>query len=204
MKHFYSYIFNFLFCSLMMLACSLPENKIAHSNQPLSDIKIQSRQEYLETAYSVSKGNCHVSVTTNFPESVNKDVARLRHQNCKNEDLLSNLLGLILKEIAKGNNGALPFNDFSMGRLVEYPSLSHQLTTFAINSDKWDSKKGRPRSGHATYFATQALNEILPSSWIFGVLSPYWKHPTVPSTEKVLVDPVSKLPFDCQFGIMPK
>ncbi|MBI2522658.1 MAG: hypothetical protein HYV97_19715 [Bdellovibrio sp.] len=187
---------------LLMLSCTHQVPNPPKEERPVLAVQIEIKKEYLETVYSAQENECRVSVTTHFPESVNKDVARLRHNRC-NEISIAKMLQEILLKISSAYQGGLPFKSFSMGRLQEYPAFSKQLMAFAANSKNWNDKKGLPIKGHLNNFVTEALNELLPSMWMVKILSPYWKSIKISGVEKVLVDPVAKLPFDCQFWITP-
>ncbi len=187
----------------LLFSCAHQNPARTTDSKQASAVNVEIKTEYLEKTYSTQQNECRVSVTTHLPESPNKDVARLRHYNC-DETLIEKFLERILFSMASNNNGVLPFDSLSMGRLVEYPEFSKQLMTFASHSKHWDAKKGRAKKGHPNNFSTDALNQLLPSMWIVKILHPYWKNIKIPGVEKVLVDPVSKLPFDCQFWLSSK
>ncbi|HAZ14581.1 MAG: hypothetical protein A2X86_00900 [Bdellovibrionales bacterium GWA2_49_15] len=186
---------------ILLLSCAHQSAIGSKLEAPAPAVKIESKKEYLETTYSAQQGECRVSVTTYFAESVNKDTARLRPMNCSDETVVAKLFQQILSTVSSGHHGRLPFSGLSMGRLVEYPSFSQALKTLASESREWNLKKGAPVKGHENNFATQALNELLPSMWVEKILRPYWEKLKIPGVEKVLIDPASKLPFDCQFWI---
>ncbi len=184
-------------------SCSHDRANEVPSPRPIES-KVEIKTDSFGANYSLTQGECRVSVGIYPPESVNKNVASLRQQGCHDEALVSKQLEQILLKLASDFKGNLPFHSLSLGRLEEYPSFSQALKAFANDSPDWNIKKGKPIKGNENNFVTAALNQLRPSLWVTKILKPYWKDLRIPWVEKVLVDPVSKLPFDCQLWISAK
>lgn len=69
---------------------------------------------------------------------------------------MHNMLGAALAQAGQ-EQPAKVFPSLFLGRLVDYPWISHNLAAFAATDSRWDAHKGRPVSGHFNGYVRAVL-----------------------------------------------
>ena len=82
-----------------------------------------------------------------------------------------------------------------IGRLVDYPWLSEGLARAAVRSGRWDFQRGRPRDEALHRFVVRVLSDRGLLGALADALDRQGLSVVGVSAEKVLVVPVSELPF---------
>jgi hypothetical protein len=148
-----------------------------------------------ETVYALEDDS--LSLTT-YDTEINRHVLRLRS---KSELPLKEQVGIIsriLKKVPKERR----FRTFFIGRLIYAfgadRTLSERLSLAASQSPLWDKEKGRPRSGHENKFVKEIANQAMIYPELKEMFARHGYEIQVASVEKVLIDPQTKLPYDCQ------
>ena len=158
-------------------------------------IIVQHKDDVKQTVYS-SEDNS-LSITT-YDTEINEHILRLRSKSNLPLKVQVKIISKILNKVPKERQ----FRTFFIGRLLNAfgtdKTLSERLSLAASQSPLWDKEKGRPRSGHEN----QCIKEIANQTMIYPELREMFaKHGyeiQVSSVEKVLIDPQTKLPYDCQ------
>jgi len=147
-----------------------------------------------ETVYSLEDRS--LSLTT-YDTEINKHILRLRS---KSELPLKEQVGIIsriLKKMPKERK----FRTFFIGRLLNAfgadKTLSERLSLAASESPLWDMAKGRPRSGHENRGVKEIANQAMIYPELQEMFAKHGYEIQVSSVEKVLIDPQTKLPYDC-------
>jgi hypothetical protein len=157
-------------------------------------IIVLHKEDVKETVYS-SEDNS-ISLTT-YETEINKHILRLRS---KSELPLKEQVGIIsriLNKVPKKRK----FRTFFIGRLIHVfgadRTLSERLSLAASQSPLWDKEKGRPRSGHENKFVKEIANQAMIYPELQEMFAQHGYEIQVASVEKVLIDPQTKLPYDC-------
>ena len=157
-------------------------------------IIVQHNKDTKQTIYSVEDNS--LSLTT-YDTEINEHVLRLRSKSDLPLKVQVKIIFKILKKVPKERQ----FRTFFIGRLLNAfgtdKTLSERLSLAASKSPLWDKERGRPRSGHEN----QCVKEIANQTMIYPELrETFAKHGyeiEVSGVEKVLIDPETKLPYDC-------
>jgi len=147
-----------------------------------------------ETVYALEDNS--LSLTT-YDTELNKDILHLRSNSELPLKKQIGIISIILKKVPKERR----FRTFFIGRLIDAfgadQTLSERLSLAAGESPLWDQAKGRPRTGHEN----QCVKEIANQAMIYPELKEMFSHHgyeiKVSAVEKVLIDPQTKLPYDC-------
>jgi len=157
-------------------------------------IIVQYNSDVKETIYSLEDRS--LSLTT-YETELNEEILRLRSKSelplKEQVEIISRILNKLPKE--------RKFRTFFIGRLLNAlgadKTLSERLSLAAGQSPLWDQVKGRPQSGHEN----QCVKEIANQAMIYPELKEMFvRHGyeiEVSSVEKVLINPQTKLPYDC-------
>jgi hypothetical protein len=173
-------------CALVLvLAVILPKGpKIVILHKP--DVK--------ETIYSLED---HSLSLTTYETEINRYILRLRS---KSELPLKEQVAIIsgiLKKLPKGRQ----FRTFFIGRLIYAfgadRTLSERLSLAASESPLWDKEKGCPRSGHENQCVKEIANQAMIYPELKEMFAKHGYEIEVASVEKVLINPQTKLPYDC-------
>jgi hypothetical protein len=147
-----------------------------------------------ETIYSLADKS--ISLTTYDTEG-NEDILRLRsHSTLPLKEQVAILSG-ILKKIPK----ARKLRAFSVGRLIEAfgadRTMSERLKLAASRSPLWEQAKGDPRIGHENKFVKEIANQAMIYPELKELFARHGYKIEISTVEKVLIDPQSRLPYDC-------
>ena len=169
----------------LVFAVLLPKGpKIIVLNKP--DVK--------ETVYSLEDNS--ISLTT-YETELNEDILRLRSSSELPLKEQVGIISKILKKVSKGRR----FRTFFIGRLINAfgadRTLSERLSLAASQSPLWDKEKGRPRSGHENKFVKEIANQAMIYPELREMFAKHGYEIQVSCVEKVLIDPQTKLPYDC-------
>jgi hypothetical protein len=147
-----------------------------------------------ETIYTLEDNS--ISLTT-YETELNKDILRLRS---KSELPLKEQVGIISRILNKMPKERR-FRTFFIGRLIHVfgadRTLSERLSLAAGESPLWDKEKGRPRSGHENKCVKEIANQAMIYPELKEMFAQHGYEIQVASVEKVLIDPQTKLPYDC-------
>jgi hypothetical protein len=157
-------------------------------------IVVLHKDDFKETAYALEDRS--LSLTT-YDTELNKDILHLRSNSELPLKEQVGIISTILNKVPKERQ----FSTFFVGRLMNAfgadRTLSERLSSAASQSPLWDAEKGRPHTGHEN----QCVKEIANQAMIYPELKEMFaKHGykiQVSSVEKVLIDPQTKLPYDC-------
>ena len=157
-------------------------------------ITVLHNTELKEIVYSVEDNS--ISLTT-YETELNKDILRLRS---KSELPLKEQVAIISKIFNK-----LPkeqkFRTFFIGRLIDAfgadRTLSERLSLAASQSPLWDKEKGRPRAGYENKLVKEIANQAMIYPELKEMFAQHGYEVQIVSIEKVLIDPQTKLPYDC-------
>jgi hypothetical protein len=157
-------------------------------------IIIRQDSDLKQTLYSLEDNS--LSLTT-YETELNKDILRLRS---KSELPLKEQVGIIskiLKKVPKERR----FRTFFIGRLIDAfgtdRTMSARLSLAASQSPLWDKEKGRPRTGHENQCVKEIANQAMIYPELKEMFARHGYEIQVVSVEKVLIDPQTKLPYDC-------
>ena len=147
-----------------------------------------------ETIYTLEDNS--ISLTTCETE-LNKNILHLRSQSELPLKEQVAIISRILKKLPKERR----FHTFFIGRLLNAfgadRTLSERLSLAASQSALWDKEKGRPRSGHANQCVKEIANQAMIYPELREMFAKHGYEIEVSSVEKVLIDPQTKLPYDC-------
>jgi len=147
-----------------------------------------------ETVYALEDKS--LSLTT-YDTEINKDILHLRsHSELPLKEQVG-IISRILNKIPKERQ----FSTFFVGRLIDAfgadRTLSERLSLAASQSPLWDKEKGRPRSGHENTGVKEIANQATIYPELKEMFARHGYEIRVSSVEKVLIDPKTKLPYDC-------
>lgn len=159
------------------------------------EIVILHRPNVKETVYTLQDNS--LSLTT-YDTELNRHVLRLRSKSDLPLKVQVKIISKILKEVPKERQ----FRTFFIGRLLHAfgadRTLSERLSLAASTSPLWDKEKGRPRSGHENNCVKEIANQVMIYPELREMFAKHGYEIQVSSVEKVLIDPRTKLPYDCQ------
>jgi hypothetical protein len=93
------------------------------------------------------------------------------------------------------------FRTFFAGRLIEAfgadRTMSERLSLAASKSPLWDQAKGDPRIGSENKFVKEIANQAMIYPELKEMFARHGYEIQVSNVEKVLIDPQTKLPYDC-------
>jgi len=147
-----------------------------------------------ETVYALEDKS--LSLTT-YDTEINKDILHLRsHSELPLKEQVG-IISTILKQLPKERQ----FSTFFVGRLIHAfgadRTLSERLSLAASQSPLWDKEKGRPLSGHENTGVKEIANQATIYPELKEMFARHGYEIRVSSVEKVLIDPKTKLPYDC-------
>jgi hypothetical protein len=147
-----------------------------------------------ETTYVLEDKS--LSLTT-YDTAGNEHILRLRSNSKLPLKGQVAILSKILKKLPKEHT----FSSFSIGRLIEAfgadRTMSERLAVAASQSPLWDQAKGDPRVGSANKFVKEIANQARIYPELKEMFARHGYEIEVSSVEKVLIDPQTKLPYDC-------
>jgi hypothetical protein len=158
-------------------------------------IVILHKPDTKQTVYSVEDNS--ISLTT-YETEINRHVLRLRSKSDLPLKVQVKIISKILKEVPKERQ----FRTFFIGRLLNAfgadRTMSERLSLAASQSPLWDKEKGRPRSGHENQCVKEITNQVMIYPELRELFAKHGYEIEVSGVEKVLIDPQTKLPYDCQ------
>jgi hypothetical protein len=147
-----------------------------------------------QTVYALEDNS--LSLTT-YDTEINRHVLRLRSKSGLPLNKQVAIISRILKKVPRERR----FRTFFIGRLLNAfgadRTLSERLSLAASESPLWDTVKGRPRSGHENKFVKEIANQAMIYPELKEMFAQHGYEIQVSSVEKVLIDPQTKLPYDC-------
>jgi hypothetical protein len=147
-----------------------------------------------ETVYALEDNS--LSLTTYDTEG-NEHILRLRSNSKLPLKEQVAIISRILKKLPKERK----FRAFFIGRLIEAfgadRSMSERLSLAASKSPLWDQAKGDPRIGHENKFVKEIANQAMIYPELKEMFARHGYEIQVSTVEKVLIDPQTKLPYDC-------
>jgi hypothetical protein len=147
-----------------------------------------------ETVYALEDRS--LSLTTYDAEG-REDILRLRSNSKLPLQEQVAILSRMLKKLPKERR----FRAFSIGRLIDAfgadRSMSERLSLAASKSPLWDQAKDDPRIGHENKFVREIANQAMIYPELKEMFARHGYEIQVSTVEKVLIDPQSKLPYDC-------
>ena len=157
-------------------------------------IILQHNKDIKQTVYSVEDNS--LSLTT-YDTEINEHVLRLRSKSDLPLKVQVKIISKILKKVPKKRQ----FRTFFIGRLMNAfgtdKTLSERLSLAASKSPLWDKEKGRPRSGHENQCVKEIANQTMIYPELREMFAKHGYEIEISSVEKVLIDPQTKLPYDC-------
>ncbi len=157
-------------------------------------IIVRNKGDVKETIYALEDNS--ISLTT-YETELNKDILRLRSKSELPLKEQVAIISRILKKLPKERR----FRTFFVGRLIYAfgadRTLSERLSLAAAQSPLWDKEKGRPRSGHENKFVKEIANQAMIYPELNEMFAQHGYEIEVSGVEKVLIDPQTKLPYDC-------
>ncbi len=147
-----------------------------------------------ETVYALEDNS--LSLTTYDTEG-NEHILRLRSNSKLPLKEQVAILSWIIKKLPKERK----FRALSIGRLIEAfgadRSLSERLSLAASKSPLWDQAKDDPRIGYENKFVKEIANQTMIYPELKEMFARHSYEIQVSNVEKVLIDPQTKLPYDC-------
>lgn len=157
-------------------------------------IIVLHKDDFKETVYALEDNS--ISLTT-YETELNKDILRLRSSS---ELPLKEQVGIISK-ILKKVPRERQFRTFFIGRLINAfgadRTLSERLSLAADESPLWDTVKGCPFTGHENQCVKEIANQTMIYPELREMFARHGYEIEVSGVEKVLIDPQTKLPYDC-------
>jgi hypothetical protein len=148
-----------------------------------------------ETIYALEDNS--ISLTT-YETEINRHVLRLRSKSELPLKEQVAIISTIFKKLPKERR----FRTFFIGRLLNAfgtdKTMSERLSLAASQSPLWDKEKGRPQSGHENKFVKEIANQAIIYPELKEMFARHGYEIEVSSVEKILIDPQTKLPYDCQ------
>ena len=157
-------------------------------------IIILHKGDVKETVYSLEDRS--LSLTT-YDTEINKHILRLSSNSGLPLTEQVEIISTILKKLPRERQ----FSTFFIGRLLDAfgadKTLSERLSLAAAQSPLWDKEKGRPRSGHENRGVKEIANQAMIYAELKEMFARHGYEIQVSAVEKVLIDPKTKLPYDC-------
>ena len=158
-------------------------------------IAILHRPDVKQTVYSLED---HSLSLTTYETELNRHVLRLRSKSDLPLKVQVKIISKILNKVPKERQ----FRTFFIGRLLKAfgtdKTMSERLSLAASQSPLWDKEKGRPRSGHENQCVKEIANQTMIYPELREMFAKHGYEIEVSGVEKVLIDPQTKLPYDCQ------
>ena len=147
-----------------------------------------------ETVYSLEDNS--LSLTT-YDTEINQHILRLRSSSELPLKEQVAIISTILTKVPRERQ----FSTFFIGRLLNAfdadKTLSERLSSAAGESPLWDQAKGRPQSGHENTGVKEIANQAMIYPELKEMFARHGYEIQVSAVEKVLIDPKTKLPYDC-------
>lgn len=157
-------------------------------------IIVLHKDDVKETVYSTEDNS--ISLTT-YETELNKHILRLRSNSDLPMKVQVKIISKILNKVPKERQ----FRTFFVGRLLKAfgadKTMSERLSLAASQSPLWDKEKGRPLSGHENQCVKEIANQAMIYPELREMFAKHGYDIQVSSVEKVLIDPQTKLPYDC-------
>jgi hypothetical protein len=157
-------------------------------------IIVLHKDDVKETVYSLEDNS--ISLTT-YETELNKDILRLRSSSELPLKEQVAILSRILKKLPKERK----FRTFFVGRLIETfgadRTISERLSLAAGKSPLWEQAKGDPRIGFENKFVKEIANQAMIYPELKEMFARHGYEIQISNVEKVLIDPHTKLPYDC-------
>lgn len=157
-------------------------------------IIVLHKDDFKETVYSLEDNS--ISLTT-YDTEINKDILHLRSNSELPLKEQVGIISTILKQLPKERQ----FSTFFVGRLINAfgvdRTLSERLSSAASQSPLWDTVKGRPYTGHENQCVKEIANQAMIYPELKEMFARHGYEIEISSVEKVLIDPQTKLPYDC-------
>jgi hypothetical protein len=157
-------------------------------------IIIRNESDVKETIYTLEDNS--ISLTT-YDTEINEHILRLRSKSELPLKEQVAIISRILKKVPKERQ----FRTFFIGRLIDAfgadKTLSERLSSVAAQSPLWDKAKGHPRTGHENQCVKEIANQAMIYPELKEMFAKHGYEIEVSSVEKVLIDPQTKLPYDC-------
>ena len=158
-------------------------------------IIVQHKDDVKQTVYSSEDNSLSITM---YDTDLNKHVLRLRSKSDLPLKVQVKIISKILNKVPKERQ----FRTFFIGRLLNAfgtdKTLSERLSLAASQSPLWDKDKGRPQSGHESQCVKEVANQTMIYPELREMFAKHGYEIEVSSVEKVLIDPQTKLPYDCQ------
>jgi hypothetical protein len=157
-------------------------------------IIVLHKDDVKETVYALE--DTSLSLTT-YDTEINKHILRLRSNSELPLKEQVGIMSRILKQVPQERQ----FRTFFIGRLISAfgadKTLSERLSLAASKSPLWDQVKGRPRTGHENNCVKEIANQAMIYPELKEMFARHGYEIEVSGVEKVLIDPQTKLPYDC-------
>jgi hypothetical protein len=147
-----------------------------------------------ETVYALEDKS--ISLTTDDTEG-DEHILHLRSRSELPLKEQVAIISRIVKKLPKERG----FRTFFVGRLIHAfgadKTMSERLSLAASKSPLWDQAKGDPRIGHENKFVKEIANRAMIYPELKEMFASHGYEIQVSTVEKVLIDPQTKLPYDC-------
>jgi hypothetical protein len=157
-------------------------------------IIVRHEGDVKETIYTLEDNS--ISLTT-YNTEINEHILRLRSKSELPLKEQVEIISRILKKVPKERR----FRTFFVGRLINAfgadRTLSERLSLAASESPLWNKEKGRPQSGHENQCVKEIANQAMIYPELREMFARHGYEIEVSGVEKVLIDPQTKLPYDC-------
>ena len=157
-------------------------------------IIVQYNSDVREIVYSLEDNSLSLTM---YDTKINRHILRLRSKSELPLKEQVAIISRILKKVPKERQ----FRTFFIGRLLNAfgadKTMSERLQRATAQSPLWDKEKGRPRSGHENQCVKGIANQAMIFPELKEMFTTHDYEIQVSSVEKVLIDPKTKLPYDC-------
>jgi hypothetical protein len=184
--------------ALLLAAC---QKALPPAPAPPAGPQVTVREEpgRRETHFSIESGACRITWTLHAGD-LDRGVIVQRPQCAWPLERQIPLLTALLEKILAGAPGKP--RALAWGRLTpdgpHDATLSRRLSDAAAQSPDWDARRGRPKKGDPNGFVVAAANNPPIYGELIGLFREKGFDIRLTSVEKVLIDPATRLPFDCQ------
>ncbi|OGP93357.1 MAG: hypothetical protein A2Z19_07020 [Deltaproteobacteria bacterium RBG_16_54_18] len=157
-------------------------------------IIIQYDRDAKETVYALADKSLSLTV---YDTAGNEHILRLRSNSKLPLKEQVGILTRMLKKLPKERK----FRSFFVGRLIEAfgadRTMSERLSLAASKSPLWEQAKGDPRIGSENKFVKEIANQAMIYPELKELFVRHGYEIQIANVEKVLIDPQTKLPYDC-------
>ena len=157
-------------------------------------IIVLHKDDFKETVYALEDNSINL---TTYDTEINKHILHLRSNSEFPLKEQVAIISRILNKVPKERQ----FSTFFVGRLINAfgadRTLSERLSSAANESALWDKEKGRPRAAHENQCVKEIANQAMIYPELKEMFAKHGYEIEVSSVEKVLIDPQTKLPYDC-------